>query len=338
MKNKKKLLFIYSKPHPVHGEFIKSLNKEYDITYQKDYLLETNSLIIRLIKQIIISLKHINKYDILFTENGVGCPPAFLIKSLSSKKIEWVHLIADPTFHEIKEMSKIKQKFFLKILSKIDYFVGVSQMVIEDMRYYFPKKKYIITPPYMLNEKNLFNIKIKEKQNKNFIFVGQLLENKNILRSIEIFKLLIKTNNSYKLSIIGDGPLKQNVINNIKGQKNIKYIGHTKEIDKYLKNSDFLLHLPLYDSHPCVVLEAMAAGVIPITSKNVGTNYMQELPIINLNKKNDEIVEIIANLTYQKDYLNKIRKENRNKAKSFTKEKRVNYFKESFLKLIDEVK
>lgn len=121
----------------------------------------------------------------------------------------------------------------------------------------------------------------KQQQNllqiasKNFIFVGRLIEYKNLFNFLEAFNLAqLKINESWGVIILGDGELKGDLqsfvieknIQNISFQKGVSW----QQVPQYLALSDVLV-LPSY-SEPwgLVVNEAMACGLPIIVSDKCG--------------------------------------------------------------------
>ena len=110
---------------------------------------------------------------------------------------------------------------------------------------------------------------------KNFIFVGRLIEYKNLVRFLEAFGLAQKKSvHNWGVIILGDGELKTDLqeavsnknIQNISFQKGVSW----QQVPEYLALSDVLV-LPSY-SEPwgLVVNEAMACGLPVLVSEKCG--------------------------------------------------------------------
>ena len=110
---------------------------------------------------------------------------------------------------------------------------------------------------------------------KNFIFVGRLIEYKNLVRFLEAFGLAQKKSvHNWGVIILGDGELKTDLqeavsnknIQNISFQKGVSW----QQVPEYLALSDVLV-LPSY-SEPwgLVVNEAMACGLPVLASDKCG--------------------------------------------------------------------
>jgi glycosyltransferase involved in cell wall biosynthesis len=110
---------------------------------------------------------------------------------------------------------------------------------------------------------------------KNFIFVGRLIDYKNILVFLEAFGIAqSKLEGNWGVIILGDGEQKEDLQQFVK-EKNIQYISFQKgvswqQVPEYLALSNVLV-LPSY-SEPwgLVVNEAMACGLPVIVSEKCG--------------------------------------------------------------------
>lgn len=101
----------------------------------------------------------------------------------------------------------------------------------------------------------------KTKLTKKVIAVGRLEKQKNFSELIDIWEGFLVTNSDYRLYILGDGSLKEELENKIinKGlSESIFLLGKVDNIDFYYKNSDFLVMTSIYEGLPLALLEAKA--------------------------------------------------------------------------------
>jgi glycosyltransferase involved in cell wall biosynthesis len=143
----------------------------------------------------------------------------------------------------------------------------------------------------MLYKRNIMNVEVipltvisnkffaspRQKTDEHFslLSVGYLLERKRTVDLIDAFNILIKKYciNNISLTVVGDGPEKQNVIDLItKHQLNdhVKLVGYVSrtEISKYFKAADIFLSASVSDSMPGVYFEAMSSALPMIIAHN----------------------------------------------------------------------
>lgn len=156
----------------------------------------------------------------------------------------------------------------------------------------------------------LFNKISYEKQekdfNKRFLFIGRLSEEKNLFFLIDIFKSL----SDATLEIIGNGPLKEDIVKHIDGSCNIKYYPHIENnliYKKYLENDIFILP-SIKEPWGLVVEEALYYGLPVIVSNKVGSKDDMVLKynsgkIVDINCKN-EFTQAIKYFYNEENYKN----------------------------------
>ncbi len=107
-----------------------------------------------------------------------------------------------------------------------------------------------------------------------FLSIGRLVEIKNQVFLIGVIEELHKRNINATLDILGDGPMKQNIQEDInkKGLSTfIKIHGIVNNVQDFLKTASLYLHSATYEPFGLVLLEAMAAG-LPVVALNGGGN------------------------------------------------------------------
>ncbi|RXJ45963.1 glycosyltransferase [Gelidibacter gilvus] len=102
----------------------------------------------------------------------------------------------------------------------------------------------------------------------SFLTVGRLSKEKGQLR---IIKLLAKLKLPFHYTIIGDGPLKDNILEAIRTnhlENKFTYIPFTNEVSKYMALSDMFLQGSYVEGFPNTVLESCCVGT-PVLAFNV---------------------------------------------------------------------
>lgn len=147
------------------------------------------------------------------------------------------------------------------------------------------------------------------KSDKIILFIGRLVEYKKPILACEILKKIRAKDTSYKLIIIGSGPLEKKLENYIKEndlQNVVNYVGRVdyNEIHKYLIICDCLINLSSIEIFGMTILEGMYYGKAVIAHNAPGPNDIIEsgvngylLNSYELTKWIDTIDKAIKNKT-----------------------------------------
>ena len=121
-------------------------------------------------------------------------------------------------------------------------------------------------------------------------FVGRLMEQKNVIRLLDIFHEITKINEKAVLVVIGDGPLSQKMENRIKElslERNVRRLGIRNDVNEIYSAMDVFLLPSLYEGLPVVLVEAQATGLPCVISNKVPRIDIDGLTeIIELEKDN----------------------------------------------------
>ncbi|TLF44548.1 glycosyltransferase [Maribacter aurantiacus] len=168
-----------------------------------------------------------------------------IYKSFTSKPVfDW--------YHHFEKMA----------LSKLDSIICQSEDMAMDCRGLFKipiEKIHIINNPITDNFELVTNNRTKS-QKYRFITVGRLVAVKGHQR---VLKVLSQFNKPFNYTIIGDGPLKDELFDlarNYGIYKNINHIPFTNKVSDYLEQSDFFLQGSLTEGFPNALLESCAVG------------------------------------------------------------------------------
>jgi len=121
-------------------------------------------------------------------------------------------------------------------------------------------------------EKNRFNPELREKTRKafgledNIVFghIGRLTAQKNTLFIIDIFNEIVKRESKARLVLIGDGDLKDAMLERISTygiEDQILYLGRREDIQQFYNAMDAFLLPSLYEGLPVVGVEAECCGL-----------------------------------------------------------------------------
>ena len=104
--------------------------------------------------------------------------------------------------------------------------------------------------------------------------IGRLVEQKGQAYFLEMMLILKQNYPNIKSLVIGDGPLKENLIRKTKElhlEENVIFTGLRNDVADLLKAIDILVSSSTYEGLPMILLEAMAAAK-PIVATRVGGN------------------------------------------------------------------
>lgn len=173
------------------------------------------------------------------------------------------------------------EKFFLYRRYKKNG--GTLFLAVSKNTYNFVKKNTSKYPVILLeNAINLSKFNSAKQMNLekiDIINIGSFSKKKNQIFFIKIAQELLKITSNFKITLLGDGPLRKEVENAIDKsnlQDFIQVIGIVPDVNSYLKNSNIYVHTATYEPMGLVLVEAMAAS-LPIVSLNgKGNSHMIE--------------------------------------------------------------
>lgn len=172
--------------------------------------------------------------------------------------------------HNHYDRGKRYQKSLLKSIKKTDYFV----LPLKEM-YDFYKNKTNVKCVYIKHFINVDNVFYKKQISKNLISIGRLSKEKGYDLLIGVFHQLYQKNKGYKLDLIGDGPLREELETKISGlglDKVIKMHGFKsqKEINAIIKKSSLYLMTSHTESFGLVLVESFSNSTPCIAFDSAG--------------------------------------------------------------------
>jgi glycosyltransferase involved in cell wall biosynthesis len=167
-------------------------------------------------------------------------------------------------------------EFINKYKTKVIYFLNKADIITVPSKYLQNilnnnsiKSKYL---PNIIRDDNVY-FKKREKLKPILIVTRTLDEVYNIPLSIMAFKDLKKVVPDAKLKIVGDGKLKNEILELVKKENidDIEFIGRVpnSKIGEILNTADIFINPSNKDNMPLSLFEALACG-LPVISTNVG--------------------------------------------------------------------
>ncbi len=131
---------------------------------------------------------------------------------------------------------------------------------------------------YKKETEKIRNYENKNDNKKHLLYIGHLTKGKRIDQLFEIIKVLSKKRKDFVLELVGDGDEMENLktlSENLNISNFVKFEGfqQKKDIPRYLARADCLLFPSEYDVWGLVLVEAMAAGVLCISSIYAGATH-----------------------------------------------------------------
>lgn len=211
---------------------------------------------------------------------------------------------------ERKLKSKLLQKFMLKYImqpvNKADYVLSVSEGAGETVKEYGYKGEnvYIIRngtdmlpckPNKKIEEEIIEKYSLKDKV--VFLFVGRVVENKNIQFSLEVLKkMLDKGFNKFKFLIVGDGGYLEKLkalVEELGLGDNVVFVGKIMDralLASYYQVADLFLFPSTFDTCGIVVIEAAANKLASVLIENSCASELIENGKNGLNFPEDSSV------------------------------------------------
>ena len=329
----KDIPYFFLKPEKLIRETEKYKEKKKNIIYKLMYNLmmeKENKVMYRNMQKI---LKDIGEIDVIVDFDGGASK--YIEKLDIKKKIVWIHN-SIPNLK--KKEGKIKR--FGKRLEKYDRVVAICDEMKEEIENIYPNLKGKVSRIYnpfnferiekLMKDERELTKEQKKMLNEDYCIAIARLDNvqKDFLTLVRAYKFVKESGIQDKLYIIGDGPSKEEIINEIKKlslEENIKLIGLSKNPYIWLKNSKLFVHSSKYEGLPTVLIEALICNKMIISSncptgpkeilKNESCGKLFEVG--NIKELGDYLIEFLANKNnrelYEKNVI--LRKEEFNKNK-----------------------
>jgi len=171
----------------------------------------------------------------------------------------------------VRGFGKQKARF---ALNKADLIMTVSEALRKSIQSYGIQNYFKVVPNVVGTD--LFYPKTKEEKHncKRLLLVALFKPIKGIPYLLESLSDLAKERNDFFLDIIGDGPKREEYERfafKLGIDKKVKFHGikTREEVAQFMRNADFFVLPSIWESLPCVLIEAMASG-LPIVATNVG--------------------------------------------------------------------
>lgn len=196
-------------------------------------------------------------------------------KNNKTKKLAWIHNDISLVFgNGIK--AKLKKNIDRNIYKKYEKLIFVSKDNLNKFIKVYPNLKNVkqedmkkeviynyINKEKVIEKSNQEQIEKFDKNSINIVTVARLVKQKAIDRLINIHKKLISENLMHNIYVIGDGPLKEDLQEQIKAnsvENTFKLLGKKENPYPYIKNADLFCLLSYFEGYGMVLEEAKILG------------------------------------------------------------------------------
>ena len=284
------------------------------------------------------------KLDVIHshTEFGVGIFARILAKKFKIPLVHTYHTLYEDYTHYIthNHFDKLSKKI-VKDLTKVYCVKTAKETIVPTEKIYkLFKEKYMITKnvsviPSGIDierffEENVEHDKVEQIKEKygitkddfTIIFVGRLAQEKNIEFLLNAQqKLIEKRINNIKLLIVGDGPDKENYINITRKLNIFDKVIFTGKIEQdkiqyYYQCADAFVTASNSETQGLTVIEAMAAGVVPICINDMA--FIDMLPKKSLFNNQKEYINRLITFSADEELRKEYKAEIRKKAEEYS--------------------
>lgn len=222
-----------------------------------------------------------NDIDIVHVHNGALGVQALLAAKKAGVKVRISHVHGTRIDINLKLPLKLLYKTQLKRLANQYWGCG-----LEAIEYYYGKEiirknNYTLLTNAIDENKFKYDEKVRQKirnelgikDNEYLIgHIGRFMPQKNHDFLIEIFKEIITKNKNYKLLLIGNGELQENIKNKVKRfdlTDNVIFTGNISNVNEMYQAMDLFLLPSLFEGLPVVGIEAQANGLNCLFSNTI---------------------------------------------------------------------
>lgn len=238
------------------------------------------NLMSRLMSKKVFRHLHISKklrscYDCVISYRPGICADIALHSVVADKKICWWHHGSlDVGISNLSEQ-----------LAGFDRVVGVSRGVGQMLVSNFPmlRSKITVIPNVVdiecINRKaDAYTPYEKSEGHKiKLVSVSRLSAEKNVIKAVEVAKILKSRNIDFSWHIIGGGDCEKDIMDAIRLNELEAYVfleGSLSNPYPWIKSSDILVHLSPVESFGIVIIEAMALKTLCIAVKSIGAEEL----------------------------------------------------------------
>ena len=194
-----------------------------------------------------------------------------------------------------RTFEKVIIPYTKSILKYLDVMTAVSPTATNYVRSLTNRKIKIVPNGIDLSRYNHVETTLQPKSPKQILYVGRLEKRKGVNYLLNAFKELLIIDPGYSLLIVGDGPDREKLEDQVmlNAIPNVRFLGYVDDETKQrlLKESAVFCSPALYgESFGIVLLEAMASGCVTVAGNNSGyASVLQDEGQISLVNPKDSL-------------------------------------------------
>lgn len=305
--------FLFDGPHHTHATWARSINAAFVPNKIKHYPIQNIS---RFLQSRSVLKTIPTETEVLLCEGGSDILAGRSWKRRNPQG-KLVLIVDDPKLYFYPTMGTLKKRLYRKAFEAVDLFIPTTPMMLNLIPKQYHHKSAIAE--LFVDYKRYHTT--SKRTAKNIIFVGFLTTDKGVDKIHRVFKRIESEFPDSKLYLVGDGPMKKS------SAGNVVYTGWTDNPLEYLKQGSLYINLARIEPAGVAVLEAMAAGLVPIVSEGVGFQFAVRDVAPELVSKNEKEAADMIHLLWGDDkLLARYAKKGRVVPKKFTKQRSIKMF------------
>lgn len=205
------------------------------------------------------------------------------------------------TLHNTKLWKKkhligyLVEHFFLKHQANVAISEPVRKAYLADFSFYSKEIPVIYNG---LEEKRQMPFEGIEKRNVNILFAGRIVPQKGINTLFKTIQILDEKQNDFFFHIIGEGPLKDTLVKELKNLDNVRFYGNVYNLASYLHSFDYLFMPSEYEGLSMLSIESSFAKLPIIINSVEGLvdTVPKSWPLKVINNNVQDYLRIFHNL------------------------------------------
>jgi L-malate glycosyltransferase len=158
------------------------------------------------------------------------------------------------------------------LLNQVEGIASVSEASQSDMINFFKLDRPFIQVIPIGVEAKVVAPSLPKEGEKQLVHIGGFTFEKNQKELLDIFQQLFESDSNYHLKLIGDGPLRNQIEEQVKAkglEKQVEFLGNVSQPFSHIPKNAVLLLTSKIEGLPAVILEAMLHK-IPVVAYGVG--------------------------------------------------------------------